>query len=40
MNILTDISKNGRAVVMATHNYNLIEKYPARTLKCEDGKLV
>jgi len=39
MNILTDISKNGRAVIMATHNYNLIEKYPARTLKCEDGKL-
>lgn len=40
MHILTDISKNGRAVIMATHNYNLIEKYPARTLKCEDGKLI
>ncbi len=40
MGILTDISKNGRAVIMATHNYNLIEKYPARTLKCEDGKLI
>jgi cell division transport system ATP-binding protein len=40
MNILTDISKSGRAVVMATHNYNLIDKYPARTLKCEDGKIV
>ncbi len=40
MNILTDISKNGRAVVMATHNYGLIDKYPARTLKCEDGKLI
>jgi cell division transport system ATP-binding protein len=40
MDILTDISKNGRAVVMATHNYHLIEKYPARTLKCEKGKLV
>ena len=40
MGILTDISKNGRAVIMATHNYNLLEKYPARTLKCEDGKLV
>ena len=31
MGILTDISKNGRAVIMATHNYNLIEKYPSRT---------
>jgi cell division transport system ATP-binding protein len=39
MNILTDISKSGRAVIMATHNYNLIEKYPARTLKCEDGRI-
>lgn len=40
MGILTDISKNGRAVIMATHNYNILEKYPARTLKCEDGKLI
>ncbi len=40
MKILTDISRNGRAVVMATHNYNLLEKYPAPTLKCEDGKLI
>jgi cell division transport system ATP-binding protein len=40
MDILTDISKNGRAVVMATHNYSLIEKYPSRTLKCEDGRLI
>jgi len=40
MGILTDISKNGRAVIMATHNYNLIEKYPSRTLKCEEGKLI
>lgn len=40
MGILTDISRNGRAVIMATHNYNLLDKYPSRTLKCEDGKLV
>ncbi|MFC2112040.1 cell division ATP-binding protein FtsE [Bacteroidota bacterium] len=40
MGILTDISKNGRAVIMATHNYNILEKFPSRTLKCEDGKLV
>ncbi len=40
MGILTDISRSGRAVIMATHNYSLIEKYPARTLKCEDGKLL
>ena len=40
MNILTGISKNGRAVIMATHNYNLLDKFKARTLRCEDGKLI
>jgi cell division transport system ATP-binding protein len=37
--LLQDISKNGRAVVVATHNYPLIKKFHARTLKCEDGRL-
>ena len=40
MNILAEISKSGRAVMMATHNYNLIKRFPSRTLKCEDNKLV
>ena len=40
MNILFDISKNGRAVIMATHNYNLLNKFRARTLKCEDSHLI
>jgi cell division transport system ATP-binding protein len=39
MQILKDISAAGRAVLMATHNYTLLKKYPARTLKCEDGRL-
>ncbi len=39
MQILIEIQSAGRAVVMATHNYNLLKKYPARTLKCEGGKL-
>ena len=38
--LLTDISKTGRAVIVATHNYTLLKKFSARTLKCEDGKLV
>jgi cell division transport system ATP-binding protein len=37
--LLQDISKNGRAIVVATHNYTLLKKFHARTLKCEDGKL-
>jgi cell division transport system ATP-binding protein len=38
--LLTDISRTGRAVVVATHNYTLLKKFSARTLKCEEGKLV
>ncbi|MBK9390032.1 MAG: ATP-binding cassette domain-containing protein [Bacteroidetes bacterium] len=38
--LLTDISRTGRAVVVATHNYTLLKKFYARTLKCEDGKLI
>jgi cell division transport system ATP-binding protein len=37
--ILFEISNSGRAVIMATHNYTLLKKFSARTLKCEDGKL-
>jgi cell division transport system ATP-binding protein len=37
--IMHEISKTGRAVIMATHNYTMLRKFNARTLKCEDGKL-
>ena len=40
MNLLLDISKSGCAVLMATHNYALMEKFPTRTLKCEGGKVL
>ncbi len=40
MALLFEISHSGRAVVMATHNYSLLGKYPARILKCENGKLL
>lgn len=38
--LLMDISKTGRAVMVATHNYTLLKKFIAKTIKCEDGKLV
>lgn len=38
--ILFDICNSGRAVIMATHNYTLLKKYNARTIKCEDGKII
>ena len=37
MNLLLEISKQGKTILMATHNYNLILKYPSRIIKCEDG---
>jgi cell division transport system ATP-binding protein len=40
LKLLTDISKTGRAVIVATHNYTLIKKFSARTLKCDNGELV
>jgi cell division transport system ATP-binding protein len=40
MKLLRDISENGHAVLMSTHNYTLLKKYPARTLKCEEGRMV
>jgi len=38
--ILQKISTNGRAVIMATHNYTLLKKFTARTIACENGKLI
>ena len=39
MQLLLDINKNEKTVVLSTHNYNLLNKYPSRTLRCEKGKL-
>jgi len=38
--LLRQISEEAdTAVLMATHNYNIIEKFPARIIKCEGGKV-
>ena len=37
--LLKDISSTGRAVIIATHNYTIIKKFSARTLKCDNGKI-
>ena len=39
MKIFQQINNSGTAVLMATHSYGLIKKFPARVLKCEDGKV-
>lgn len=38
--LLLDISRTGRAVIVATHNYTILKRFPARTVKCEDSKLL
>jgi len=39
INILLEISRSGRAVLIATHDIMMFEKFPSRTIKCENGKL-
>lgn len=31
--------KNHCAILMATHDYSMIKNFPAKTVKCEDGKV-
>ncbi len=40
LKVFQQINKSGTAILMATHSYGLIKKFPARILKCEEGKLI
>ena len=40
LKVFQQINKSGTAILMATHSYGLIKRFPARILKCEEGKLV
>lgn len=40
MKVFQAINNAGTAVLMATHNYDLLNKYPARVLRCQDGQVV
>jgi cell division transport system ATP-binding protein len=40
MKLFQQINRSGTAVLMATHSYGLIKKFPARVLKCEQGKVL
>lgn len=39
MILLEQISNSGRAILMATHDYSLILKFPHETLKCDQGRV-
>ena len=38
--LLHDISKNGTAVIMTTHNYQWVQNFPAKVMRCENQRLV
>jgi len=40
INVLYEISKGGTAVLLATHNYNLFEKFPGRVVRLDRGHIV
>jgi cell division transport system ATP-binding protein len=39
MKVLQEINKAGRTILMATHDYALLLKYPSKTLKCDGAKV-
>lgn len=39
MSLLTEISHSGRAVIIVTHDYNMIKEFPGRIVKCENASL-
>ena len=39
MKVLQEINQTGRTIVMATHDYALILKYPHKTIKCDGNKM-
>lgn len=36
MEVLRNVNKQGTTVLMATHDFGIIQKYPGKTFKCED----
>tara|TARA_B100001093_G_scaffold289314_1_gene276327 strand:+ start:1250 stop:1927 length:678 start_codon:yes stop_codon:yes gene_type:complete len=39
MELILDINSKGSTILMATHDYNMIDAYPKKTLRLENGKL-
>lgn len=39
LELLRQINANGKTIIMATHDYALLMKFPSKTLKCEDTKI-
>jgi cell division transport system ATP-binding protein len=40
LKVFQQINRSGTAILMATHSYGLIKKFPNRVLKCEESKIL
>jgi cell division transport system ATP-binding protein len=40
LQLLAEISKNGRAILMATHDYSHMNNYSTRIIRCENNRLL
>lgn len=40
LKVFQQINRSGTAILMATHSYGLIKRFPNRVLKCEEGKIL
>ena len=40
MKLFLEINDSGTAILMATHNYTFLDKFPAKKLRCKDGGVV
>ena len=39
MELLKKLNENGITILMATHDYNMIVKFPGKIFKCEKGEI-
>ena len=39
MEVLQDINKNGNTILIVTHDYALLLRYPSKTLKCDENQV-
>jgi len=37
--LLQKIAKEGTSILMATHDYSVMDQFPSRTIRCEDQKV-
>lgn len=40
LRLLQTIASEGTSIIMATHDYTVMEQFPARTIKCEDQRII